>query len=169
MPTRNASATWEGGLKDGKGSYRGESGTAGAFGFSSRFENGAGSNPEELLAAAHAACYSMALSVGLEKAGKKGTRVETKAACTIEKVNDQQTITKMVLTVRASVPGMDAAEFAKLADATKLGCPVSACPQRWQHEDRARRQTLLVGVKTQTLRQRVKIRTYFAFSCYDLP
>jgi len=126
MPIRNASARWEGGgLKAGKGSFKGETGIAGSYSFTSRFENGAGSNPEELLATAHAACYSMALSVGLEKNNTPPKWIETKAACTIEKVNDQFTITTMQLTVRASVPGVDSATFQRIAAGTKDACPVS--------------------------------------------
>ena len=101
MPTRNASAKWEGGLKGGKGSFSGQTGLGGQYNFSSRFENGQGSNPEELLAAAEAACFSMALSAGLEGNGTPPTSVETKAACTIEKVGDGFSITKMALDVTA--------------------------------------------------------------------
>lgn len=126
MPTRNASATWEGGLKGGKGSFKGESGSVGgAYTFGSRFESAGGTNPEELLAAAQAACYSMALSGALEKNGTPPTRVDTSAACTIEKVGDGFRITVMKLVVRAAVPKIDAAAFAKIAEATKTGCPVS--------------------------------------------
>jgi lipoyl-dependent peroxiredoxin len=126
MPTRNASATWEGGLKGGKGSFKGESGAiGGSYSFGSRFESAGGTNPEELLAAAEAACFSMALSAGLEKAGTPATRIETKAACTIEKQGEGFTITTMKLTVRATVPGVDQATFEKTAQATKDGCPVS--------------------------------------------
>src|SRR4051795_2641507 len=115
MPTRKASATWEGGLKGGKGTFKGESGAInGQFNFSSRFENGQGSNPEELLAAAEAACFSMALSAGLEGNGTPPTSVETKAACTIEKVGDGFSITKMVLDVTAKVPNIDDAAFQKI-------------------------------------------------------
>src|SRR5919112_302855 len=89
MPTRNATATWEGGLKGGKGSFKGESGAISAsYSFGTRFENEKGSNPEELLAAAEAACFSMALSVGLEQNGTPATRVATSAACTVEKVGE---------------------------------------------------------------------------------
>src|SRR5215204_4333637 len=85
MPTRNASATWEGGLKGGKGRFSGEGGSIGGqYSFTSRFEDGVGTNPEELLAAAEASCYSMALSGGLEKAGATPKRIDTKAACTVE-------------------------------------------------------------------------------------
>ncbi len=127
MPTRRASAVWEGGLRGGKGSFKGESGAiGGAYSFGSRFENAGGSNPEELLAAAEAACYSMALSAALEKAGTPATRVETEAACTIDKVGEGFKITTMKLTVRAKVPNVDQAAFMKAAEATKEGCPVSA-------------------------------------------
>lgn len=125
MPTRRASAMWEGGLKDGKGSFSGQTGLGGAYNFSSRFEEGGGSNPEELLAAAHASCYSMALGGALEKNGTPATRVETTAHCTVEKVGDGFTITRMKLDVRASVPNVDPAKFEEIARATKDGCPVS--------------------------------------------
>ena len=126
MPTRKASATWEGGLQGGKGQFEGESGAiAGAYSFGSRFADAGGTNPEELLAAAEAACYSMALSAGLEKAGTPATRVRTDAACTIEKVGEGFKITTLRLTVRAQVPGVDDAAFQKAAQDTKVGCPVS--------------------------------------------
>ena len=126
MPTRNASAVWEGGLKGGKGSFKGESGSiGGAYSFGSRFENAGGSNPEELLAAAEAACFSMALSSGLEKNGTPPTKVETKAACTVEPVPGGFGITTMKLDVTATVPGIDDGKFQEIAAATKDGCPVS--------------------------------------------
>ncbi|MDB4878245.1 MAG: Osmotically inducible protein [Gemmatimonadetes bacterium] len=125
MPTRSAQAKWEGGLKDGRGSFSGATGLGGQYNFSSRFENGTGSNPEELLAAAEAACYSMALSAGLEGNGTPAKSVETKAACTIEKVGDGFSITKMQLDVTAVVPNIDDATFQRIAAATKEGCPVS--------------------------------------------
>ena len=125
MPTRKSSAVWEGGLKGGKGSFKGESGLSGSYSFGSRFENAPQSNPEELLAAALASCYSMALSVGLEKNGTPPTRVATDVACTIDKVGDGFKITKMHLTVRGKVPNVDAGTFDKVAQATKDGCPVS--------------------------------------------
>lgn len=125
MPTRKSSAVWEGGLKGGKGTFKGESGVSGTYSFGSRFENAPQSNPEELLAAALASCYSMALSLGLEKNGTPPTRVETNVACTIDKVGDGFKITKMHLVVRGKVPNVDAATFDKLAQATKDGCPVS--------------------------------------------
>src|SRR4051812_13091309 len=102
MPTRKASAAWEGGLKGGKGHFQGESGAiSAAYSFGTRFENEKGTNPEELLAAAEAACYSMALSAGLEGAGKPPTRVATDAFCTIEKHGEGFKITTMKLVVRA--------------------------------------------------------------------
>ncbi len=126
MPTRNATAIWEGGLKDGKGSFKAGSGAfEGSYSFPSRFEQGPGTNPEELMAAAHAACLSMALSAGLERAGKTPRRIETRAACTIEKVGDGFKITKMELVVAGKVGGIDQAGFESAAEEAKNGCPVS--------------------------------------------
>lgn len=126
MPTRNASATWEGGLQKGKGSFKGESGViAGSYSFGTRFGEEKGTNPEELLAAAEAACFSMALSLGLEKNGTPPTRVETKAACTVEKVGEGFSITRIKLDVRAQVPGIEEKKFREIAEGTKTGCPVS--------------------------------------------
>jgi osmotically inducible protein OsmC len=125
MPTRRASAAWEGGLKGGKGSLKTESGAAnGAYSFGSRFENGTGTNPEELLAAAYAACFAMALSAGLEKAGKTAKSVKADAAATVEKVGEGFKVTKILLTVMASVPGIANDEFQKIAGATKEACPI---------------------------------------------
>ncbi|PYP69605.1 MAG: peroxiredoxin [Gemmatimonadetes bacterium] len=126
MPTSRASAVWEGKLKDGRGSFKAGSGAfSGPYTFATRFEGAKGTNPEELIAAAHAACFSMALSAGLEKAGRPATRVETSAACTIDTVDGAPKITKMELTVRGRVPGLDQAAFQKAADEAKRGCPVS--------------------------------------------
>jgi lipoyl-dependent peroxiredoxin len=126
MPTRNATAVWDGGLQKGKGTFKGDSGAIEApYSFGSRFESAKGSNPEELLAAAEAACYSMALSAGLEQAGTPATRVETRGAVTIEKQGAGFAITGIKLTVRATVPGVDAAAFKKAAEAAKESCPVS--------------------------------------------
>lgn len=125
MPTRKASAVWNGGLKGGNGSFRGESGLAGSYSFGSRFESATGSNPEELLAAAEAACFSMALSGALEKNGTPATKVETDAGCTVEKVTEGFGITRIALTVKASVPKIDKATFDRLVAETKVGCPVS--------------------------------------------
>jgi osmotically inducible protein OsmC len=126
MPTRTASASWKGGLRGGNGSFKGQTGgLGGTYNFGSRFENAAGSNPEELLAAAEAACYSMALSAGLERNGTVATSVDTTAKCTIEKVGEGFKITKMRIEVRAVVPGIDDAKFQQLAETTKDTCPVS--------------------------------------------
>jgi osmotically inducible protein OsmC len=126
MPTSSASATWEGGLRQGRGHF-----TAGSkafeadYSFRTRFEGASGTNPEELIAAAHAACFSMALALGLEAAGTPPTRVSTTARCTVEKVGDGFKITRMKLETRGEVPGLDEAGFAKAAEAAKEGCPVS--------------------------------------------
>lgn len=126
MPTRKASAVWEGGLKSGKGTYKAESGAAqGSYSIARFAEGGGASNPEELLAAAEASCYSMAFSGALEKNGTPPTRVATDAACTVEKVGEGFQVTTMKLDVRASVPNIDDAKFQELAQATLAGCPVS--------------------------------------------
>ena len=126
MPTRNAEATWEGGLQGGKGSYKAESGSVGgSYSFGTRFGDASGSNPEELLAAAHAACFSMALSGQIEKAGGTPQSVSTQAACTVEKVGPGFKITSMELRTRAKVSGIDAARFQEAAQAAKTGCHVS--------------------------------------------
>jgi lipoyl-dependent peroxiredoxin len=125
MPTRKATARWEGTLKEGRGHLNGQSGLDIRYAFSSRFEDGPGSNPEELLAAAHAGCYSMALNAGLEAQGFHAEYVETEGACTVEKLETGMSITKLKLTCRAKVPGLDAAKFAEMAEATKTGCIVS--------------------------------------------
>jgi osmotically inducible protein OsmC len=125
MPTSTANATWEGGLRGGKGTYGGESGLSGSYDFGTRFGGDRGSNPEELLAAAEAACFSMALSGALEKAGFQPQRVQTTARCTVEKVGEGFKITTMTLDVRASAPNLDAEKLRELAEGTKNGCPVS--------------------------------------------
>ncbi len=126
MPTSTSDATWEGGLQHGKGHFRAGSGAfEGDYSFATRFGDVRGTNPEELIAAAHAACLSMALSAGLEQAGTPATRISTNAACTVEKVGDAFRITRMRLRVRGVVPGMDNAAFREAAEAAKNGCPVS--------------------------------------------
>ena len=126
MPTSTASATWEGGLRTGRGNFSaGSTAFQGPYSFATRFEGASGTNPEELIAAAHAACYSMALSAGLEASGTPPTRVSTTARCTAEKVGDGFKITKMRLEAVAEVPGIDQAAFAKAAQAAVQGCPVS--------------------------------------------
>jgi lipoyl-dependent peroxiredoxin len=125
MPTRTASAKWEGGLKGGRGSFKGATGLEGQYNFSSRFEEGAGSNPEELLAAAEAACFSMALSGGLEKNGTPATSIATTAKCTVEKVGEGFSITRMQLSVKVAASNIDDATLQRVAGAAKDGCPVS--------------------------------------------
>jgi osmotically inducible protein OsmC len=126
MPTRNSSATWTGDLKTGAGTVKLGSGAfEGKYNFSSRFESGTGTNPEELIAAAHSACYSMALSAGLGGGGFKPQRVTTTAKVTVDKVGDGFKITKIQLVCEAVVPGIDDNKFQEVAAATKTGCPVS--------------------------------------------
>jgi lipoyl-dependent peroxiredoxin len=126
MPTRKAKAEWKGGLRGGKGSFDGESGAiAGSYSFARFEEAGGGTNPEELLAAAEASCFSMALAAGLEKEGHAPESVRTEAACTVEKVGEGMQITRMRLNTTARVPGLEDAEFQRIAEATKSGCPVS--------------------------------------------
>jgi osmotically inducible protein OsmC len=125
MPSSTASAAWEGGLKGGKGTFQGNSGAIqGAYTFATRFEGAKGTNPEELVGAAHAACFSMALSAGLEKAGKTGTRVSTTAVVTVS-MDGGPHITNIKLTTRGVVPGMDEAGFAAAAEDAKKNCPIS--------------------------------------------
>jgi osmotically inducible protein OsmC len=126
MSVRNADAVWEGALKDGKGKMKLGSGAfEGNFSYSSRFENGAGTNPEELLGAAHAGCFSMALSAGLGKAGFTPRSIHTKAQVTLESVDGKSRITRIQLDTEASVPGISNDQFQQIAQETKEGCPVS--------------------------------------------
>ncbi|MGH2603652.1 MAG: OsmC family protein [Gemmatimonadales bacterium] len=126
MRTSHASAVWEGKLKDGRGSFSAGSGAfQGPYSFATRFEDARGTNPEELIAAAHAACFSMALSAGLEKAGTPATRIETRAACTMDTVAGAPQITRLELSVRGHVAGVDQAAFQKAAEGAKDNCPVS--------------------------------------------
>ncbi len=126
MTTSSATATWEGGLRGGRGQFSGKSGMfQGSYSFPTRFEGAKGTNPEELIAAAHASCLSMALSAGLEAAGTPPKRITTTASATIDKVGAGFKITRMRLEVRGEVPGIDQAGFAKAAEAAKEGCPVS--------------------------------------------
>jgi osmotically inducible protein OsmC len=124
---RSASAEWKGGLKDGKGTISTESGVLAdtQYSFSTRFENGKGTNPEELIGAAHAGCFSMALSAQLGEAGMTAERIATTAAVTLEKVESGFAITAIHLTVKAKIPGADAARFQTAANNAKAGCPVS--------------------------------------------
>jgi osmotically inducible protein OsmC len=127
MPAaRTATARWEGGLKDGKGSMQFGSGAfEGQYSFSSRFEEGVGTNPEELIGAAHAGCFSMAFSAGLEKAGYPPNSVETTANVHLSLGDSGFSISRIELSTTAEVPGIDATAFAELAEAAKQGCPVS--------------------------------------------
>jgi osmotically inducible protein OsmC len=130
MPTSSANAVWEGVLRSGRGHFKAGSGAfEGDYSFATRFEGTRGTNPEELIAAAHAACLSMALSAGLEKNGTPATRISTNAACTVEKAGDGFKITRMRLEVRGKVPGIDQAGFARAAEEAKQGCPVSTALQ----------------------------------------
>ncbi|TAK07107.1 MAG: OsmC family peroxiredoxin [Candidatus Manganitrophaceae bacterium] len=126
MAVRTSEATWEGNLKEGKGKMKvGAGAYEGPFSFASRFESGGGTNPEELIAAAHAGCFSMALSAGLGKNGFNPTRVHTVAKAHLEKVGEGFKITRIELNSEAQVPGIDKAKFNEIAEATKKGCPVS--------------------------------------------
>jgi len=124
---RKAGAVWKGGLKDGQGTLTTESGVLRAtpYSFSTRFEGVKGTNPEELIAAAHAGCFSMALSAELGKAGLTPDTISTEAAITLEKKDQGFTITKSHLEVTGKVPGADQAKFQEIANAAKKGCPVS--------------------------------------------
>lgn len=124
---RSATAVWQGGLKDGKGAITSQSGVLKeqSYSFVSRFESGNGTNPEELIAAAHAGCYSMAFSAELEKAGHKGDEVNTTATVVLEFVNGAPTVTKIHLVTKAKVPGIDQAKFDEIAKGAKENCPIS--------------------------------------------
>jgi len=126
MPKRSAQARWEGGLQQGKGVMKLGSGAfEGAYSFKTRFEDAPGTNPEELIGAAHAGCFSMALSMLLEKAGHPPKEISTRADVTLEKDGDGFKIGRIALDTEADVPGIDAAEFERQAQAAKKGCPVS--------------------------------------------
>jgi osmotically inducible protein OsmC len=124
---KNGSAEWKGSLKDGGGTISTETGVLknAPYGFKSRFENGPGTNPEELLGAAHAACFSMALSLMLGQNNLTPDYIRTKAEISLEKVGEGFAITASQLTVNARIPGADAATFERIANEAKAGCPVS--------------------------------------------
>jgi osmotically inducible protein OsmC len=123
MPTRTSSAQWQGSIREGAGTMRLGSGAyEGAYSYVSRFESGPGTNPEELIAAAHAGCFSMALSSELSKAGFTPTSIRTDAAVHL---NPPAGITKIELSTVGEVPGLDEAEFVKYAETAKANCPVS--------------------------------------------
>ena len=124
---RKASAVWNGDLKTGDGRISTESRTLSnaQYSFMTRFENGVGTNPEELIAAAHAGCFSMALSAQLGTAGLKPEKIETTASVTLEQLDKGWTVTEVLLEVKAKVPGVDPAAFDKSANDAKAGCPIS--------------------------------------------
>jgi len=124
---RKASAEWRGSLKEGKGTISGESGaiTNLPYSFKTRFENEKGTNPEELIGAAHAGCFSMALSAQLGVAGITPESIRTTAAVTLEKVGEGFSVTAVHLDVSATIPGADRAAFEKAANEAKAGCPIS--------------------------------------------
>lgn len=127
MSTTSGSAKWQGGIKDGRGAISTKSGALSdyPYGFASRFEGKPGSNPEELIGAAHAACFTMALSLILGEAKLTAEQVETKADVTLEKQGDGFAITAIHLTLTAKIPGADDATFQDCAAKAKAGCPVS--------------------------------------------
>lgn len=126
MPARTATVRWEGGLQQGKGSLRLGSGAfEGQYSFSSRFEEGTGTNPEELIGAAHAGCFSMALSAGLERAGYTATSIDTSARVHLERADGGFAISRIELDCTAQVPGIDDAGFQEHATQAKMNCPVS--------------------------------------------
>lgn len=124
---RSGSAAWSGGLKDGKGTISTQSGALDAYpyGFATRFEGVPGSNPEELIAAAHASCFTMALSLILGEAGLTAEKMETSAVVTLEKLDDGFAVTASALTLKATIPGTDDATFQELASKAKANCPIS--------------------------------------------
>ena len=124
---RKASAVWKGSLKDGKGTISSDSGVLSntPYSFSTRFENAKGTNPEELIAAAHAGCFTMALSAQLGTAGITPESLETTASLTLDKLDAGWTVTKIHLDVSARIPGADQAAFDKAAESAKAGCPIS--------------------------------------------
>lgn len=126
MPTRTAEAEWQGNLKEGRGKMKlGTGAYEGPFSFQSRMENGAGTNPEELIGAAHAGCFSMAFSAQLANAGYTAKRIHTRSAVKFEKSGAGFAITGIDLETEGEVPGIDNAKFQELANAAKTGCPVS--------------------------------------------
>jgi lipoyl-dependent peroxiredoxin len=126
MATRTADANWNGTLTEGSGTMEfGGGAFSGAYSAKSRFEEGEGTNPEELIAAAHAGCFSMALSLGLEQAGHPSESVRTTADVHLTPADGGFEISRIDLHTRARVPGIDADEFQRVAEATKQGCPVS--------------------------------------------
>ena len=139
MPLRSASAVWEGDLKSGKGRMRLGSGAyEGAYSFASRFQEGTGTNPEELIGAAHAGCFSMALSAGLSAAGFAPKSIQTEAKVHLEKAGEGFRISRIELQTNAEIPGIDAAIFQQQAEKAKENCPVSKALAGVQIELQAR-------------------------------
>ena len=124
MPAK-ATAEWKGDIPTGSGTFTAGDSISGGYTFKSRFEDGPGSNPEQLIGAAHAACFSMALSSALANNGTPAESVRTDATVTLRRVDDKPTITKIELVTVGTVPGIDAAKFQELAEGAKAGCPVS--------------------------------------------
>jgi osmotically inducible protein OsmC len=124
---RSASAIWHGSLKEGNGTISTQSGTLKdtQYSFKARFADGVGTNPEELIAAAHAGCFTMALSAEVTKAGLTPDSIETSAVLTLDVSGEKPTITKIHLTTKAKIPGIDKTKFAELAHNAEVGCPVS--------------------------------------------
>ena len=124
---RTASAHWSGGLKDGKGTISSQSGVLSntQYSFGTRFESGVGTNPEELIAAAHAGCFAMALSAELEKAGMKAESLDVKATVTLEFIDGKPTITTSQLDLTGKIPGGDKSKFEQAAHNAEVGCPIS--------------------------------------------
>ena len=127
MTVKKASAVWKGSIKEGGGTISTETGVLrdAPYGFKSRFENGKGTNPEELIGAAHAGCFSMALSLMLGNEGMTPEKIETHAAVTLDKVGEGFEITASHLNVVAKIPGAEQANFERIANKAKEGCPVS--------------------------------------------
>jgi osmotically inducible protein OsmC len=126
MSVRTSTAVWNGTLKEGNGTMKiGSRDFDGAYTFGSRFEEAQGTNPEELIAAAHAGCFSMAFSADLEKAGHKAEKIETTAHVHLEKVNDAPTVTRIVLETKGTVPGISNEDFLSVAEGSKKNCPIS--------------------------------------------
>ncbi len=124
MPAKGT-AEWKGDVQNGTGTFTAGDSIGGGYTFKSRFEDGPGSNPEQLIAAAHAACFSMALSGNLTRAGTAPESINTEAAVTLRMVDGVPTITKIALVTKGKVPGIDQATFSEQAQAAKAGCPVS--------------------------------------------
>jgi osmotically inducible protein OsmC len=126
MIRKHATATWSGGLKDGKGQISSESGAVeAAYGFNRRFGDEKGTNPEELVAAAHAGCFAMALSGNFDAAGVKADKIDARSTVMLDMSGDAPTVTKIHLTVTAQVPGLEPGRFQEIAEKTKETCPIS--------------------------------------------